>query len=149
MLTQNGTTQVPEGGLITYTNKVSTNACGSISNFTLTDTLPANVSWVSGGNYNAGTRVVSFAVNMTAAQTQDYSFTVQVNAGAYFPTVTLFEDNVSGTTIPAATWTTTSANSINWVVSNDRSHSSPSSYYSFNQDVQSDQKLFSIVHLIG
>ncbi len=143
VLTQNGTTQVPEGGLITYTNRVSTNACGSISNFTLTDTLPANVSWVSGGNYNATTRVVSFPVNMTAAQTQDYSFTVQVNAGAYFPTVTLFEDNVSGATIPAATWTTNSTTSVNWVVSNDRSHSSPSSYYSFNQDVQSDQKLFS------
>lgn len=143
LLTQNGTTQVPEGGFITYTNKVSTNACGSITNFTLTDTLPANVSWVSGGNYNAGTRVVSFAVNMNAAQTQDYSFTVQVNAGAYFPTVTLFEDNVSGATIPAANWTTNSTTSVNWVVSNARSHSSPSSYYSFNQDVQSDQKLFS------
>lgn len=141
ILTQNGMTEVPEGGFITYTNTVSTTACAPLSNFVLTDTLPANVTYVSGGTYNAATRVVSFPVNLAAAQTENYSFTVQVNAGAYFPTVTLFEDNVAGASIPSA-WTTNSTTAVNWVSTNARSHSAPNSYYSFNQDIQSDQKIF-------
>ncbi|MFT3908988.1 MAG: M36 family metallopeptidase [Ferruginibacter sp.] len=140
-LSQNGMTQVPEGGQIVYTNTVKTTACAPISNFLLTDTLPANVTYVSGGSYNSTTRVVSFQVSMAAGQTQDYSFTVQVNAGAYFPTVTLFEDNVTTTTIPA-TWTTNSTTATNWVSTNTRSHTAPNSYYSLELDVTSDQKIF-------
>ena len=37
--------------------------------------------------------------------------------------------------------TTTSTTAINWVSSTARSFSVPRSYYSFNQDVQSDQRL--------
>lgn len=139
---QNGTTQVPEGGFITYTHVVTTSGCSAISNFLITDTLPTNVTWVSGGTYNATNRVVSFTVNQGAGLAENYSFTVQVNAGAYYPTVTLFEDNVTGPAIPA-TWTTNSTTSTNWVVSNSRSHSASESYYSFELDVTSDQKLFS------
>ena len=141
-LTQAGVTQVNEGQNITYTNTVSNSPCAVISNFLLTDTLPTNVTYVSGGTYNATTRVVSFPVNLAAGETQAYSFTVNVNAGSYYPTVTVYEDPVSGTTIPAA-WTNTSTTSTIWEVSNARSHSAPSSYYSFNRDIQSDQRLFS------
>jgi len=49
-LTQN-VTQVPEGQNIVYTNIV--NACGAISNYILRDTLPSNVTYVSGGTYDA------------------------------------------------------------------------------------------------
>lgn len=138
-LTQN-VTEIPEGQNITYTNKITTGACAGISNFLITDTLPLNVTYVSGGSYNATNRVVSFPVTLGAGQSQDYTFTVQVNNGSYYPTINLFEDNVTTTTIPA-TWTTNTTSSANWAVSDGRSFSPASSYFSTNLDVQSDQKL--------
>jgi hypothetical protein len=139
LLTQN-VIEIPEGQNIVYTNRVTTSPCGGVTNFLITDTLPANVTYVSGGTYNATNRVVSFPVTLGAGQTQDFVFTVQVNNGAYYPTVNLFEDNVPGPTIPA-TWTTNSTTSTNWSISNTRSFSPTSSFFSSNLDVQSDQKL--------
>ncbi len=139
-LTQGGVTAVPEGQNITYTNTIENGPCAAISNYVLTDTLPSNVTYVSGGNYNATNRVVSFPVDLAAGQTGTYTFVVRINNGAYFPTVTLFEDQANTNTIPAS-MTTTSTTAINWVSSTARSFSVPRSYYSFNQDVQSDQRL--------
>lgn len=134
-------TQVAEGNNITYYNTITTDECGGVTNYTLTDTLPNNVTYVSGGTYNSANRVVSFPVSLAAGQTQVYSFTVQVNNGSYYPTVNLFEDNVSGTTIPAI-WTATNTrpNGL-WTVSTDRSFSPNSSYFSNNLDTTSDQRL--------
>jgi hypothetical protein len=133
-------TQVPEGNNITYTNTVRTDNCGGITNFLLTDTLPTNVTYVSGGSYNSANRVVSFPVTLTAGQTQTYSFTVLVNTGAYFPTVTLFQDSANGPTIPS-TWTPATTSAGLWSVSNARSFSPATSYFSNNLDVQSEQLL--------
>ncbi len=134
-------TQVIEGQSITYTNKIVTGDCGGITNFTLTDTLPANVTYVSGGTYNSANRVVSFSITLAAGQTQTYSFTVNANSGSYYPTVSLFQDSANGPTIPA-TWTTTNTmpNGI-WSISTARSYSSNSSYFSNNLDTTSDQRL--------
>ncbi|MFN8245191.1 MAG: hypothetical protein U0T56_02240 [Ferruginibacter sp.] len=66
----------------------------------LTDTLPASVTYVSGGTYNSANRVVSFPVTLGAGQSQDYSFTVQVNNGTYFPAEgvdTLLNEKLTGT----------------------------------------------------
>ena len=134
-------TQLPEGNNITYYNTISTDECGGVTNFILTDTLPSNVTYVSGGTYNAANRVVSFPVTLAAGQTQVYSFTVQVNTGAYFPTVDLFGDQVTTATIPT-TWTATNTrpNGL-WTVSNARSFSPDKSYFSNNLDTTSDQRL--------
>ncbi|HRD58211.1 MAG TPA: hypothetical protein PK504_09190, partial [Ferruginibacter sp.] len=70
-------------------NTVSAGPCSPITNYLLTDTLPSNVTYVSGGTYNAATRVVSFPVNLAVSQTQTYAFTVQINNGSYFPTTNL------------------------------------------------------------
>jgi hypothetical protein len=132
--------QVLEGDNVTYTNTITTDNCGGITNFLLTDTLPTNVTYVSGGTYNAGNRVVSFTVTQAAGQTQQYSFTVRTNPGSYFPTLSLFEDSANGPgTSPY--WTTTSTTTGNWIVSNARSFSPTKSYFSTNLDVQSDQSL--------
>ncbi|HCY90569.1 MAG TPA: hypothetical protein DHV17_09950 [Chitinophagaceae bacterium] len=139
-LTQGGVTAVPEGQNITYTNTIENGPCAPLANFVLTDTLPANVTYVSGGNYDAANRVVTFPVNLAAGQTGVYTFTVRINNGAYFPTVTLFEDQVTTTGIPAA-WTTTSTTTTNWTTSTARSWSNPRSYYSLNRDIASDQRL--------
>jgi uncharacterized repeat protein (TIGR01451 family) len=139
LLTQN-VSEIPEGQNITYTNTITTGSCSGITNFLLTDTLPANVTYISGGTYNSATRVVSFPVTLAASTTQTYVFTVQVNTGAYYPTVSLFEDNVTGAAIPS-TWNASSTTATNWSVSNARSFSPTSSYFSSNTDVQSDQSL--------
>lgn len=133
-------TQIPEGQNIVYTNRITTSNCGGITNFTLTDTLPSNVTYISGGTYNSANRVVSFPVTIAAGQTQDYIFTVKVNSGAYYPTINLFEDQVTGSTIPS-TWTATTTTTANWSVSSDRSFSPTNSYYSSNLDIISQQSL--------
>lgn len=135
-------TQVPEGQQVTYNNIVTTTACGGVTNFLLTDTLPTNVTYVSGGTYNAANRVVSFTVTQGAGTTQTYSFTVLVNNGSYYPTVTLFEDNVNTATINPATWTATGTVARGfWSVSTARSFSPDKSYFSNNTDTTSDQRL--------
>lgn len=138
-LTQN-VAQAPEGSNITYTNTVTT--CSPISNYLLTDTLPLNVTWVSGGTYNAASRVVSFPVNLAMGTSQTYSFTVKINPGSYTPTLILINDQVTG---PAGTippfWTATSTTSNVWTVHNARSKSAPNSYFSPDPDIISDQFL--------
>ncbi len=133
-------TQQQEGLNITYTNRVSAGGCGAVSNHTLRDTLPANVTYISGGNYDAGTRVVSFPVNLGVGQSQDYSFTVKVNPGSYYAPVLLIDEPVAGTTIPAS-WTTSSTTSTNWAVSSVQSTSAPNSLFSLNLTTTSDQKI--------
>ncbi len=128
LLTQNVTSQ-QEGLNVTYTNHVSAGVCGALTNYLLTDTLPSNVTYVSGGTYNSGNRVVSFPVNLTAGSNQDYSFTVQINPGSYFPSVSLLNETVAGATIPA-TWTATSAVGTSaWAVSTTQSHSATRSFF--------------------
>ncbi len=131
-------TQVPEGQNIVYTNSVT--SCSPATNYVLRDTLPANVTYVSGGTYDAATRVVSFPVNFTAGETQTFSFTVQVNAGSYFAPQTLIDEQVTGSTIPAAlTAVSTTANT--WSVSTTQSQSAPNAFFTPNAAVASDQKL--------
>ena len=133
-----------EGQNITFTNTLTAGSCAGVTNFKLTDTLPTNVTYLSstnGGTYNATNRVLSWVVTLTANQTQDYSFTVSVNSGAYFPTTTIFEDSVLTSTVQSANWTTTSTTTTNWSVSSSRSYSPNYSYFSSNLDIPSDEKL--------
>ncbi|MEJ7626568.1 MAG: M36 family metallopeptidase [Ferruginibacter sp.] len=139
-LTQNGMTQVSEGQNIVYTNTVNA-ACAAITGFTLRDTLPANVTYVSGGTYDPATRVVSFPVTQAANTIQTYTFTVNVNNGSYFPTLTLIDEQVTGPTIPAF-WTTTSTPpGVEWTVSSVQSASPPNAFYVVNLPTTADQKL--------
>ncbi|MBU3713631.1 MAG: T9SS type A sorting domain-containing protein, partial [Ferruginibacter sp.] len=128
LLTQN-ITQVPEGQNIIFTNTISAGNCSGISNYLLTDTLPTNVTYVSGGTYNPANRVVSFPVNIGAGQIQQYIFSVKVNSGSYFPTVNLFEDSVTQTAYTNK-WVASPASGKFWSVSKKRSFSPQSSYYS-------------------
>ena len=136
-------TQQQEGLQVTYTNHVTSGACGAIVNYLITDTLPANVTYVSGGTYNAGNRVVSFTVNVPAGTTVDYPFTVQINAGSYFPTVTVFEDAVTTPTIATSPWTASTTAASSWTISTARSHSPTSAYFCAGVPTISDARLFS------
>ncbi len=124
--------QVQEGQNIIYTNLVTT--CSAVSNYLLTDTLPANVTYVSGGTYNAATRVVSFPVTLANGGSQSYVFTVNVNAGSYFPPVDLLNETVAGTTIPASWTATATTGPSNWVVSQTQTHSAPNSFFAVDNN---------------
>ncbi|MBK8929290.1 MAG: M36 family metallopeptidase [Chitinophagaceae bacterium] len=139
LVTQN-VTQQEENAEVVYTNKVTAGSCGNIVNYLLTDTLPSNVTYVSGGTYNSVSRVVSFPVNITSGNSQLYSFTVRINNGTYFPPVNLFEDNVPNSSISSG-WQATSTTSTNWVSDNAISYSPPYAYFSGNPDVTSDERL--------
>ena len=138
-LTQSVTEQ-QEGQNITYTHAVNAGTCGAISNYTIRDTLPSNVSYVSGGNYDAATRVVSFPVNLGVGISQDYVFTVSINPGAYYAPILLIDDSVPTTTI-SATWTKTSTTTTNWTTSTTQKTSAPNSLFTQNLTTLSDQKL--------
>lgn len=131
-----------EGLQVTYTNRVVAPVCGGISNYLITDTLPSNVTYVSGGNYNSTTRVVSFDVTLAASQVQDYSFTVSINPGSYFPPEFILNEQVTGPTgvIPTG-WTATSTTTSIWTTHNTRSKSAPNSFFTPNRTTASDQRL--------
>jgi extracellular elastinolytic metalloproteinase len=133
-------TEVPEGQNVTYTNTVV--SCGPVTNYVLRDTLPTNVTYVagSGGVYDAATRVVSFAINFTAAGTQTHSFTVTANTGSYYATTTYLNEVVAAPSIPA-TLTQTSTTATVWTGTNTQSHSAPNSLFSPNSATPSDQIL--------
>ncbi|MFZ1453077.1 MAG: M36 family metallopeptidase, partial [Ferruginibacter sp.] len=131
-------TTIPEGSNLTYNNSVAT--CSAVTGYTLRDTLPTNVTYVSGGTYDAANRVVSFPVNQ-AAGTTNYPFIVNVNAGSYFPPVTLFTEPVATASIPAAWTTAGSVGTPTWVVSTTVSNSAPNSFYVQNLAISGDQRL--------
>ena len=128
---------IPETQNLIYTNAITT--CSAVTNHTVRDTLPTNVTYVSGGTYDAVNRVVSFAVNQ-AAGTTNYPFTVNVNAGSYFPPSTLINEPVAGAGIPAS-WTTTAPLGTVWTVTNTQSNSAPNSFYVNNLGADGDQRL--------
>jgi extracellular elastinolytic metalloproteinase len=131
-----------EGLNVTYTNKVTVDNCAAITNYFVTDTLPTNVTYVSGGTYNAGNRTVSFGpINLSAGAVQTYPFIAQINSGTYFSPVTHFSEPVAGATIPAS-WTTSSINATQWTVSTTVSHTPPNSFAAlYNPAVANDFRI--------
>ncbi len=141
-LLQGGTVSTLEGQNITYTNRVKADACTGFTNYTLTDTLPTNVTYVSGGTYNSANRVVSFSVTQGAGTTVDYNFVVNVNAGTYFAPTTLLSEPVPAT-MPA-TWTATTtvpAGGNLWTVSTLQTNSAPNAFFSLNEVISTDKRL--------
>lgn len=140
-LSQNGMTEVQEGQNIMYTNTI-TSACNVLSAYTLRDTLPLNVTYVSGGSYNSSNRVVSFPVSQVAGATQNFFFTVNVNTGSYFAPITLLDEKVLTQSLPSPSWTTSATPSSNpWSVSALFSVSAPYSFFVENLVLAGDQKL--------
>lgn len=133
---------VAEGQNVTYFNRVTASSCDVITNFFVTDTLPTNVTYVSGGSYNAANRVVTFnPITVAAGQTQTFPVTVTVNAGTYFTPVTHFNETVAGAAIPAA-WTPSSINATAWSVSTTISNSAPNSFAAlYNVNAANDLSL--------
>jgi len=137
---------VAEGQTVTYTSVV--NSCSPVSNYVLRDTLPSNVTYVSGGTYDATNRVVSFPVNFTAGSTQTFSFVVSANSGSYFTPQTLLQEQVTSTTLPT-TLTASSTTANTWSVSTTQSQSAPNSLFTPDAAATSDQKLETAALTLG
>jgi subtilisin-like proprotein convertase family protein len=133
---------VSEGQTINYSTTVAA-LCTPLTNFTVVDTLPTTVTYVSGGVYNAANRTVTFnPVNVNVGSPQTYQFAVTANAGTYFPPIDYLDDPVAGPppTIPA-TWIPASTTVNVWSVSAAQSHSAANSYFTPNATVASHQTL--------
>ncbi|MCB9055448.1 MAG: M36 family metallopeptidase [Chitinophagales bacterium] len=133
--------QIVEGQNVTYTNHITAGVCSPMNNFFITDTLPTNVTYVSGGTYNAGNRTITFGpINLSTNQSATYPFTVTVNTGTYFTPVTHFDEQVTGTSIPAA-WTISPASGNTWSVSTTSGNSAPNSFFAPDLGVLTDMRL--------
>ena len=132
--------QQEEGNNITFTNIVKSSSCYGLYGYIIRDTLPANVTFISGGVYDPVNRVVSFLVNQGEGISQNYSFTVKVNSGVYYPPVRLIDESVANAAI-SSFWTTVSTTSPNWMTSTIQSKSAPYSLFIPNLASISDQIL--------
>lgn len=133
--------QVAEGQNVTYTNHITAGNCSPMTNNFITDTLPTNVTYVSGGTYNAGNRTITFGpINLATNQSQSYPFTVTVNNGTYFTPVTHYNEQVTGTSIPA-TWSITPASGNTWSVSTTQGSSPPNSFFAPDLGVITDMSI--------
>jgi len=127
---------------ITYSFTV-TAQCSDVSNFSIIDTLPANVTYVtgSGGTYNATSRTVTFSnIAVLASQKQVFSFRAKVNMGSYAAPVQHVNETVSSTTIASA-WTSASSVTTKWTVSSAQSHSAPYSFFASEPTTPADMTL--------
>ena len=133
-VTQSAPTVI-EGQNATYSIKVTADNCAAITNYFVTDTLPTHVTYVSGGTYNAGNRVVTFGpVSLAAGASQTFTLVITVNNGTYFAPVTHLTETVPAASIPAA-WTPSSTTATVWTTSNTSSHSAPNSFFAPNSAV--------------
>lgn len=139
-LTQGGITGVTEGQEITYTHTVKS-SCAAISNYTLRDTLPSSVTYVSGGNYDAASRVVSFNVTQPIGATGLYSFKVKVNSGTYFTPSYPLQDSIQSNSLPAGWINTSTPADSGWKTSTLASHSTPYSLYVKDLTIAGNQQL--------
>lgn len=140
---------IPEGQTNTYTNKVTAGNCSAMTNFFITDTLPTNVTYVSGGTYNAANRTITFGpINLNPGQSQNYPFTVTINNGTYFAPVTPLNETVPGPGLPAG-WNINPASGNTWSVSSVASNSAPSALFAPDPVVVSDQTIASVAFTIN
>ncbi len=94
-------TEIAPGGQITYTLTATNNTGSTLSNVVISDDLPANTNYVSGGSLSGNT--VSFsAVTLATNASVTRTFTVEVDSGLSGSTPDFSDDMESG----AGSWTT-------------------------------------------
>lgn len=129
---------VTDGSNLTYTITVRNDTKGSLQGVQITDTLPANTTFVSAtdGNFNKG--VVKFKpVKLAEGQTIERTLTVKVNTGS--GTTVLFSDDMEN---GSANWTAThDVGFADWQLSNKNPHSGASSWFAVDPDAFSNQML--------
>ena len=130
-----------QNDILTYTFIVSTQ-CAPITDYKVVDTLPVNVIWISGGNYNSANRTVTFTIpSIPANQSQTFSFKTKINQGTYFPPITLFSEMIENSCVPVSLVADPPSGDT-WNASPE-AHSLPYSLKSTGTSVKSEQTLTS------
>ncbi len=130
-----------QGEILTYTFRINT-LCAPITGYKIVDTLPLNVTYISGGTYDALNRVVVYNVpNLAANQSATYTLLVKVNTGTYFVPSIIMSESVPSNSIPVSLLST-SSNASKWTA-NSTNHSSPYSIKSASPASASEQFLTS------
>lgn len=133
----------PQNGLLTYTFTVKAQ-CQPVTNFKVVDTLPANVTYVSGGTYNAGDGTVTFNVpNLSSLQSTSFTLKVKVKEGTFFNDVELFSEQIPANAVPSTLAATTNQPGTNWS-GNSTSKSAPFSLRSAATSLPAEQVLTSV-----
>jgi uncharacterized repeat protein (TIGR01451 family) len=134
-------TTTAQGELLTYTFRINT-LCAPVTGYKIVDTLPLNVTYFSGGTYDAPNRTVVYNVpDLAANQSATYSLQVKVNTGTYFVPSVLLSESVPSNSIPVSLLST-SSNASKWTA-NSTNHSSPYSIKSASPASASEQFLTS------
>lgn len=132
--------QQQEGQNVTYTHTITAGNCTPVTDFFVTDTLPANVTYISGGTYDPVFRTVKFTpITLASSATQTFPFTVSINNGSYFTPVTHFNETVPAAAIPGS-WSINSTSATNWTTST-TSNSGPNAFFAPNPTTVTDHKL--------
>lgn len=135
-------TMADQNEVLTYTLTANCK-CVPMTNFKITDTLDTNVTYISGGTYNAANRTVTFDVpSLTEGQTQSFDLHVRVNSNSYTAPAQLLDEPVSGTTLPA-TFVATATGTGAWSSSATRAHTGTNSLKAIDSNVPSRQVLTS------
>lgn len=134
-------TETPQNGILNYTFTVKA-LCQPVTNFKIVDTLAANVTYKSGGTYNASNRTVTFSIpSLAASQTATYHLQVQVGEGTFFATSTIFNEPVADNAVPS-TFIATTNSTKNWAATS-TNHSAPYSLRATAMSSASEQVLTS------
>lgn len=118
-----------QGETIQYTLQAKCQ-CAGISNYKIVDTLPSNITYVSGGSYNNAKRTVTFSgINLSAQDSTSRNFTATVNTGTYSAPVTHINETVQTSSL-SSTWFAASSNGKDtWKASSSFKHSGSFSLY--------------------
>ncbi len=114
---------------LTYTF-TTTCQCESVSGLTIVDTLPSNLTYISGGTYNSSNRTVTFSVPaLSSGQSQVFTVLAKVNLGTYTAPVQHFSESVATSSINPLSFTATANGSVVWLTNSLRSKSPSLSYF--------------------
>lgn len=132
---------VAQTDVLTYTITAACK-CVALNNLKIVDTLPSNVTYISGGTYNAANRTVTFSgISLGVSQSSDFTVKVKVNSGTYFKPGTVFADSVNSSTVPTAAWQLTSSTNTPWAVATTRHHTGSYSYFAKDSSSPNDEML--------
>ncbi|AHM60069.1 hypothetical protein D770_09060 [Flammeovirgaceae bacterium 311] len=129
---------VKDGTNLTYTISVRNHTEASVPGVQITDTLPANTTFVSATDGSFKNGVVKFKrTKLDQGQTIERSFTVKVNTGG--GTTVLFSDDMEN---GGANWTARHDVGLSdWKLSTANPHSGSSSWFAVDPDAFSNQSL--------
>lgn len=108
--------ETPQNAELVYTLEVKA-LCDPLVNYKIVDTLPSNVTYLSGGDYDAANRTVTFNIaSLAAQQSATFTLRVKVKAGTYFAPSVVFSETLSSGTMPSTLVASTTLPGATWAI---------------------------------